>query len=380
MTRAHPRDAPPARSGRVHWMLRLNHRVRVLMGAMFLVTIGSHLYAQVQPPEVWLSLLACCLVYPHLVYQIGQRAPQPMRAETAAMGLDLWILGMWLAFLGYPLWIGYVSALGLCVGFSAYFAWKGLISAALALVAGMGSATLIWGVRLSPDTNPYTTALCMAQLAICLLLVAVGSKQRAAELKATRKRLSENEQALQRQLSEIQSLQHQLTEQANRDPLTGTYNRRYLDATLPRELARCWRDGLPLSLILIDIDHFKRVNDTFGHPAGDEVIRSLAGLLQAQSREGDVVCRHGGEEFLVMLPNMAHDAAVARAERFRLAFADFVIPVATDQTLRATLSAGVATTPTHGNDQSTLLRNVDDALYRAKKMGRNRVMSAEPPP
>lgn len=162
--------------------------------------------------------------------------------------------------------------------------------------------------------------------------------------------------------------------------MTGLYNRRYLDTTLARELARCERDGQPLSLMLIDIDHFKLVNDRHGHPAGDAVLKMLAAMLNEQARSGDVACRYGGEEFLLVLPNMPQDIALVRAEQWRADFA--VATVLFDSLpLQATLSVGVATYPYHGNSPEELILCADRALYRAKSEGRNRVVlfAAESP-
>ncbi|OQY67359.1 MAG: hypothetical protein B6D47_10835, partial [Rhodocyclaceae bacterium UTPRO2] len=114
--------------------------------------------------------------------------------------------------------------------------------------------------------------------------------------------LKESNAMLQAQLDEIHRLQADLREQAVRDGLTNLFNRRYLDETLERELARAKREGYPLSLVMIDIDHFKKLNDTYGHQAGDKVLRELAALLWGDVRAEDVPCRYGGEEFVVLLP------------------------------------------------------------------------------
>ena len=132
--------------------------------------------------------------------------------------------------------------------------------------------------------------LCIIGLTLYLVIVANVAYTRNHQLHRMRKQLQLDEQALQKQLDEINTLQRLLSDQANRDALTGLYNRRYLDSTLERELARCQREGLPLSLMLIDLDHFKRINDTYGHQAGDEVLKQLAGMLNAQARSADVVC------------------------------------------------------------------------------------------
>ena len=186
---------------------------------------------------------------------------------------------------------------------------------------------------------------------------------------------------LSARLEEIARLHTQLREQAIRDPLTGLFNRRYLDETFDRELARAERDGFPVSVVMLDIDHFKQLNDTFGHAAGDRVLRALADLLQAQTRHGDIACRLGGEEFVVVMPGATAEVAGQRADGWRQAFADEAL-VFNEQRVQATVSVGVATAPEHGRQGAALLDAVDRALYAAKAAGRNRVhvLAAARPP
>jgi diguanylate cyclase len=186
------------------------------------------------------------------------------------------------------------------------------------------SAACIWGFRFEPDTDWVTTLCCIVGLTFYLTALGQVAFTRILRLRVTREALQVRERelmeandALHKNLREIDELQEQLREQANRDPLTGLYNRRYLDSTLERELARCKRDGNPLALILIDIDHFKQVNDTYGHQAGDEILLRLAALLAGMARAGDVACRYGGEEFLLLMPTMPMASARERAEALR---------------------------------------------------------------
>ncbi len=182
---------------------------------------------------------------------------------------------------------------------------------------------------------------------------------------------------LQQRLEEIHELQAQLREQVMRDPLTGMYNRRYLDDALPAEIARAIRGRAPLSLMMLDIDHFKRVNDTYGHQAGDVVLRMLADILRTEARRSDVACRYGGEEFVLLLPNMNLEATRARAEHWRQRFAEMEAQVESGK-VRCTLSVGIAVYPEHGNTAEDLLRNGDRALYLAKALGRNQVVAYDP--
>jgi diguanylate cyclase (GGDEF)-like protein len=172
-----------------------------------------------------------------------------------------------------------------------------------------------------------------------------------------------------------------LYEQAERlattDGLTGLLNRRTFNGQLQRRLREAQRYNRPLSMLLLDIDHFKKVNDTYGHPAGDAVLRGVAQLLQNQARETDIVARFGGEEMALILPETDGRGALAIAERIRKGVAAAAHP--TEQgNLRVTASIGLATWPGAAPDADTLVEAADKALYRAKEGGRNRVCAANP--
>ncbi len=164
-----------------------------------------------------------------------------------------------------------------------------------------------------------------------------------------------------------------LREQATHDPLTGLWNRYALLEALDREHSRAAREGTPLAVIMLDLDHFKRVNDTYGHQAGDAVLRETAGRMQAVVRAYDLVGRYGGEEFLIVLPGTSGVNAAQLAERLRAAVA--YDPVDHDLLrIPVTASFGVgASGPEPSGDPQTLIRLADEALYRAKEKGRNRV-------
>jgi diguanylate cyclase (GGDEF)-like protein len=167
-------------------------------------------------------------------------------------------------------------------------------------------------------------------------------------------------------------LRETLRSQSTRDPLTGLFNRRYMEDSLERELHRAAREEGTLGTIMLDLDHFKALNDQAGHVAGDRVLRSLADLLRSHVRAGDVVCRYGGEEFTVLMPDAGLDETLARAEILRAAVED----ASRTEPLPVTISAGVAVYPVHASSGSELIDAADAALYAAKARGRNRVMTA----
>jgi len=175
-----------------------------------------------------------------------------------------------------------------------------------------------------------------------------------------------------RAAEEIQLLQTELREQAIRDPLTGLYNRRYLNETLDRELARAKRGEYPVSLVMIDIDQFKSLNDTFGHHMGDSILRSFAAQLISQTRVGDTVCRYGGEEFLVVLPDVTIEIAHEIAERWRKSFQE-THRFYEGENIGATVSCGISEFPANGDLNVELIAAADKGMYQAKAAGRNRV-------
>jgi two-component system, cell cycle response regulator len=181
---------------------------------------------------------------------------------------------------------------------------------------------------------------------------------------------------LTHKMIQVEALQAQLAVEAVHDPLTQLFNRRYLDSVMPGLIGSAERRGAPLSLALVDLDHFKLVNDRYGHPAGDLVLREIGRVLPMSLRPADVVCRYGGEEFCLVLP----DADGAGAEKALASLAARLrdLRIAWDgHTLGGfTFSAGVAVLAQHGSTFAELLAAADRALYEAKDAGRNRILIA----
>lgn len=173
-------------------------------------------------------------------------------------------------------------------------------------------------------------------------------------------------------------LREALRAQSVKDPLTGLYNRRYLEETLEREIRRAVRAEQSLGILMLDLDHFKKVNDTYGHDAGDTVLREAGSFLTKSVRVEDTVCRFGGEEFVIVLPTANAEAARSRAERIRSKLRELTVLHQGHSLGRITVSVGVAELPVNGTSAADLLAAADAALYRAKREGRDQVVVSEP--
>ncbi len=256
-----------------------------------------------------------------------------------------------------------------------------------------------WGLRrgrinisLAKDPKLVCThiGLSMPQYALCVPMMAhgeilgtlyldTGLDQKQTLVKA----LTEKQERTVRTLSEHLSLavanlnlRESLRIQSIRDPLTGLFNRRYMEESLERELRRALRKETFLSVLMVDIDHFKRFNDGLGHEAGDAVLRELARLLQSQLRAEDIACRYGGDELLLVLPEADVEAAQKFAERLQTTIRATQIQHYGKVLDGLTLSVGIACYPQHATDVGELIGAADAALYKAKENGRNQFVTA----
>jgi len=168
-----------------------------------------------------------------------------------------------------------------------------------------------------------------------------------------------------------------LQEESIRDPLTGLFNRRFMEEALDKEILRAKRNAQPLAVALLDLDHFKRINDRFGHDAGDTVLRLLGKMIEERIRSGDVACRYGGEEFALILPGASAQHALQRMEQFRVDLRRLPFNYQEKTMIPLTCSIGIGVYPEHGLTKELLLKAADQALYRAKNNGRNQVVKAE---
>lgn len=351
-----------------HWVVQLNRRNRTAFFALLFPVLGTHLAFLQAGLLEWILLALQLLVYPQLVYWRARRSADPLRAEMQNLLVDGVLLGIWVTHWGFPLWIAFVLFIGVCLNLMIFQGRRGLSKVILAMLAGVLVAALVSGLRFRPDTSLLTTSLCMLALTLYLFMFANDAYTRGVALRQSRKQLGTR-------IEEITSLQAQLQEQASRDPLTGLFNRRHLDSLLAQELAECRQTGAELTLVMIDIDRFKMVNDNFGHLAGDEMIRALADLLLRHAREGELACRFGGEEFLLMMPRTPVSLALQRSEVLRKEFEAMRVTFE-GHDMRTTLSFGIAGFPDHGSEPTPLLQMADKALYAAKLQGRNCIVDA----
>jgi diguanylate cyclase (GGDEF)-like protein len=202
----------------------------------------------------------------------------------------------------------------------------------------------------------------------CVLLILRDiTKRKTIEIE-----LGKANKQLEERLAEIQKLQTLLQEESIRDPLTNLYNRRYLEDILEREFARANRDQYPVGIVMLDIDHFKKVNDSKGHVFGDFVLQQLSDLLLARFRLEDIICRYGGEEFLIVMPGISMENAYSRVDAFRKELEQTLLDN-NGETVQITISGGVAMYPENGETIDSVVSAADRAMYRAKEAGRNQI-------
>lgn len=174
----------------------------------------------------------------------------------------------------------------------------------------------------------------------------------------------------------LKQMQDALREQATHDPLTGLFNRRYLNETLPREWSRCQRNGEPLTVAMLDLDHFKHFNDAYGHEAGDLVLQAVGELLRRSLRASDIACRYGGEELTVVMPGSSSDDARKRLDEVRQTIGQLRLRYRNEELPAITVSIGIAEAVDQQTDATALPGRADVALYQAKKQGRNQIAVA----
>ena len=323
------------------------------------ICIGGGLWQHGAHPAAWAALLLNTLAWPHVAYPLARRSRNPYRAELRNLMVDSASGGVWIAMLGFNLVssavlvsmlamdkvsIGGLSFLARCLAAQA---------AAIAIVAAAVAVSVGFEVHLESSV-----AVVVASLPLLIIYpIAVG---------ITAHRLARQVRRQNVTLAALSSI----------DGLSGLLNRMHWEKAVAGEFERCRRGGHQSAVMMIDIDHFKAINDGHGHPAGDEVIRKVAQILRGTLRMYDVSARYGGEEFGVVLPGTDAEGSKVIAERIRHRVESSVLDAR--HGIRATISIGIASFVPGDADHAAWIARADQALYQAKAGGRNRVVNHDP--
>jgi diguanylate cyclase len=328
---------------------RRMYRLRILGPLLGAVCVGGALWAQGAHPLTWAVLALNALAWPHIAYLLASRSANSYRAERRNLMIDSASGGAWMAVIGF-------SAAPTAVIFAMMAMDKvsvgGMRFLARCLAAQAAGAVL---VAIATGFELHLQSSLVERVASLPLLIGYPMAIGFATYRLARRVRAQNQTLLA--LSSI-------------DGLSGLLNRSHWEAVVAAEFQRCRRIGHPSSLVMIDIDHFKSINDNHGHPAGDAVIRSVANILRGTLRLHDIPGRYGGDEFGVVLPGSPIDGAEMLAERIRARIESAVLGAGTG--VRATASLGVAAFNPTDADQVDWIARADRALYRAKESGRNR--------
>jgi diguanylate cyclase len=337
--------------------LRFARRIylpRVVGTALGFLAVASVLYQHGADLAMWAGLAVTSFVWPHVAYALARYSPDPYRFELTNLTVDSAMGGVWVALMSFNVLPSVLFVTMLSMDKISLGGWKLLARTATAQVLACGAALLVFGFDFRPQTTMLNVVACLPLLVGYPILVGVVTYE-----------LSRRVREQNRQLAKL----------SRTDGLSTLLNRTAWEELAATEFRRHRRSGSPVSLLMLDIDHFKRINDTFGHRTGDEVIRGIGALLRLSMREFDVAGRYGGEEFGVILPETDAVGAMVIAERIRNAIESAVMVEAED--IRCTVSIGTATADHDVADHGAWIARADRALYRAKELGRNRTVQFE---
>jgi diguanylate cyclase len=348
-----PGAAAPAASRPGLGLVRRVYVPRMVGLALGGLGVGAALHQRELLQQLWPLLAFNALLWPHLAYRRALRALRPRSAEHLNLLLDAFGGGFWLPAMGFDLLPSVLIATmlsmdNIAVGGLGLFG-RGLLT--MALGTATGGALLGW--HLDVTTSLTTVVACIPFLVCYPLLIGIVSYR------------------LSRRLAEQKA---QLREMNRFDPLTGLLNKTHWHAQLEAEFQRWRRTAQPVALMLLDLDHFKHINDRHGHAAGDEVLRQFTQLLRHHVRDVDVAGRIGGEEVAVIVHDSSADQALYVARRVRAALATQPLPVAGG--LQVTVSIGIAEPGVWQDSATHWLADADAALYAAKREGRDTVRVA----
>jgi len=303
----------------------------------------------------WIGLFLSTVIWPHVALWAGQRSRNPYRTEMRGLMVDSALGGAWIALMEFNLLPSAVILIMLIMDKMAVGGTRFMSKCTAVLIATCAIVSAAMGFRANPYTSMVEIIGALPLLMLYPMVVGLTAYRLA-------RRLREQNQLL--------------AEISRTDGLSGLLNRRYWEEVVSAEFQRCRRNGHRASLLMLDIDHFKAVNDRHGHPAGDEVIRNVAAILRDSLREHDVPGRYGGEEFGILLPDTPAPGAEVIAERVRKRIDSASL---SGKGLRATVSIGIAQLDPQDMDYSVWISHADRALYAAKERGRNRSVRFDTP-
>ncbi|HTO46522.1 MAG TPA: diguanylate cyclase [Burkholderiales bacterium] len=350
-----PPPEPPAFSSRGREeglaFARRMHGPRTLGLGLGFFCVASVLYQHGANPVTWAALAFNGFLWPHVARLIANRSRDPYRAELRNLVADSGAGGAWVALMGFnllpsALLVAMLSMDKISAGGFRFFARTAAVQ-----VACCAAAVLAFGFDFRPTTTMLNVVGSLPLLLAYPLAVGVATY-----------RLSRRVREQNRMLAAL----------SRTDGLSGLLNRIAWEQIAYTEMARCRRSRQASSLLMLDIDHFKRINDQHGHPAGDEVIRSVAAILGRTVRASDVPGRYGGEEFAVVLPDTDEHGGGIIAERIRRRIE--TATMGREVVLQCTVSIGVAQAEPESEDAGDWIARADRALYEAKRLGRNRVV------
>jgi diguanylate cyclase len=338
--------------------LRFCSRIRLLRTvglAAGIIMIGGVFREQGAHPLAWALLAFDALVWPQLAWLLALRSADPYAVERRSLMIDSASGGIWVVLMHFNLLPSVLLFVMLTMDKIGIGGPRFLAQCVAAQAGALALTGLVFGFQLDPVTTMPMIVACLPLLVVYPLMVGISSQ-----------RLSQRVREQNRMLAEMSRV----------DGLTGIYNRVYWEQLVSSEFERQKRSGSPATLMMIDVDEFKRFNDRYGHLVGDEVIRGVAARLRGRMRRNDLAGRYGGDEFGVILPDTGTNGAMRIADRIRVEIGEAVLAPAAG--VRATVSIGVAAAK-GAADYRDWIERADRALYAAKQDGRNRVESFDVP-
>jgi diguanylate cyclase len=329
------------------------HRLRTLGLGLGFLCVASVLHVRGAPAWLWLLLVLDAFAWPHVARAIAQRSRDPLRAEFRNLVADSAFGGAWIAVMHFCALPSALLLAMLSVDKMSAGGWRLLGRATVALAASCLVVGAMTGFAFAPQTPMTVVYACLPFLVAYPL--AVSTVTFALAVKVGRRN---------RQLAEL----------ARTDELTGLANRRHCVVTAQLALEAHRASGRPAVLVVIDVDGFKHVNDRWGHPVGDRLLRGVTGILQSCTRASDLVARYAGDEFMIVMHDTDLRGGGIAAERIRTALRKLAVEGAAD--LRCTVSLGAAEAHREMADVEDWIQQADAALYRAKAAGRNRFVAA----